>query len=105
MIIFNKHNLYYNDYTWTDYLPNNPKISGKLDNTKFNRNEGLEVIFVINKMIHLWDFTKIESCTKMERIIREKLPKTIITQEDIATWIQINWRNIDFKDEKKKQIA
>jgi hypothetical protein len=102
MIIFNKHNLYYTDYTWTDYAPNNPKISGLLDNTKFNRNEGLEVLYLINKMIHLWDFTKIESCTKMEHIIKEKLPTTIITQEETAIWIQINWKSIEFKNNVKK---
>ena len=105
MLIFNKHNLYYTDYSWNDYVTNDPKISGKLDNTMFNRNEGLEVIYIINKMIQLWDFTKMESCTKMERIIREKLPKSISTQEETAIWIQINWRDIDFRDEKKKLSA
>ncbi len=105
MIIFNKHNLMFTHYTWTDYAPTSTKTSGKLDTTKFNRNEGNEVLYIINKMISLWDFSKIESCIKMERIIKEKLPITIIKQEDIATWIQINWRSIDFKDEAKKQSA
>jgi hypothetical protein len=98
MISLTKQDLYYCDYTWTDYLPNSPKISGRLDTTRFNRMEGNEVLYLINKITQMWDFTKLESCLRMERIIREKLPATILTQEDVATWIQINWKTITLKE-------
>ena len=94
MINFTKENLFYNDYTWTPKKANDPKISGKLDDTRFNWREGEEVLFIINKIIPLWDLTRIESCTRIERIIREKLPNSINTQEEVVTWIQINWKNI-----------
>jgi ABC-type uncharacterized transport system YnjBCD substrate-binding protein len=98
MIVFTKQDMYYNDYSWTNYLPNHPKVSGKLDNTKFNCDEGNEVLYLIQKIIELWDFTKIESCIKIERIIKEKLPNNITNQEEAVTWIQINWRSIQFKE-------
>jgi len=96
MITLSKQDLYYKDYTWTDYAPTSPKISGKIDATRFNRSEGNEVLYLINKITEMWDFSKVESCTKMERIIREKLPVTLLTQEDATTWIQINWKTVKF---------
>jgi hypothetical protein len=98
MTPFSKQDMFYDDYTWSNYAPNSPKISGKLDDTKFNYKEGQEVLYLINKTRELWDFTKIESCIKMERIIRERLPNNITTQEDAVSWIQINWRSIHFKE-------
>jgi hypothetical protein len=98
MIPFTKQDMFYDDYTWSNYAPNNPKISGKIDDTKFNCNEGQEVLYLINKIRELWDFSKIESWIKIERIIRERLPNNITTQEDTVTWIQINWRSIQFKE-------
>lgn len=97
MIQLTKQDLYYSDYSWTEYYPNHPKDSGKLDTTRLNKYEGNEILYLINKIIELWDFKKIESAIKIERIIREKLPNKINTQTDIATWIQINWKNIEFK--------
>ncbi|WP_395062052.1 hypothetical protein [Flavobacterium sp.] len=98
MIVFTKNDLFYTDYQWTIYASDSPKLSGKLDATKFNKNEGFEVLYFINKLIHLWDFTKQESCIKIERILREHLPKSVITQEDTATWVQINWKTISFTE-------
>jgi len=98
MTSFTKQDLFYDHYTWSNYTPNSPKTSGKLDNTKFNSNEGQEVLYLINKIKELWDFTKKESCIKIERIIKERLPKNITTQEDAVTWIQINWKSIQFNE-------
>lgn len=98
MIVFKQKDLFYKDYLWTVYTNNSPKISGKLDATKLITNEGFEVLYFINKLIDLWDFTKQESCIKIERILRERLPKSVITQEDTATWIQINWKTISFTE-------
>lgn len=97
MITFNKTDLFYSDYEWSTYSLSDSKISGKIDDTRFNRNQGQEVLYLINKLIDLWDLTKIESCIKIERCIKEKLPQKIIKQEDVVTWIQLNWRTIEFK--------
>ena len=60
--------------------------------------EQLRIKYLINKIRELWDFNKIESYIKIERIIKERLPNNITTQEDAVTWIQINWRSIQFKE-------
>ena len=97
MITFTKDNLFYSDYEWSLYMPSDPKISGKIDETRFNKNQGMEVLYLINKLVDLWDFSKIESCIKIERCIREKLPPKITKQEEVGTWIQLNWKTIEFK--------
>lgn len=97
MTIFNKSDMFFSDYEWNDYMQSNPKISGKLDTTRFDKNQGHEVLYLINKLMELWDFSKIESSIKIERCIREKLPPKITKQEEVATWIQLNWRSIEFK--------
>jgi hypothetical protein len=97
MITFTKDDLFYSDYEWSSYMPSDPKISGKIDETRFNKNQGMEVLYLINKLVDLWDLTKIESCIKIERCIREKLPPKITKQEEVATWVQLNWKTIEFK--------
>jgi len=97
MMTFNKTDLFYSDYEWMSYLQSNEKISGKLDDTRFDRNQGYEILYLINKLVELWDLTKIESCTKIERCIREQLPLKINKQKEVATWIQLNWKSIELK--------
>ncbi len=87
MITFTKDDLFYSDYEWSTYISSDPKISGKIDETRFNKNQGMD----------LWDFSKIESCIKIERCIREKLPPKITKQEEVATWVQLNWKTIELK--------
>ena len=53
MIQLTKQNLYYSDYSWTEYFPNSPKVSGKLDATRFDKYEGNEILYLINKIIEL----------------------------------------------------
>lgn len=101
MKAYTKEDLYYNDYQWGIYPVDSSKISGRLDQTKVNRLDGNEVLYLINKIAQMWDFQRIESYQKMERMIREKVPAHILLQTDIATWIQINWRDCSFEHKKK----
>ncbi|WP_298394964.1 hypothetical protein [Flavobacterium sp.] len=95
MITFTKTDLFYQDYEWS-LIPNfDDRVSGRLDETRFNKMQGNEVLYLINKLADLWDLERKESCIKIERCIREKLPPKINKQEDVATWIQLNWRKIE----------
>lgn len=96
-MIFEKQNMFYKDYEWTNYPSSSPKISGKIDATRFDKNQGHEVLYLINKLMELWNFNKVESCTKMERCLREKLPTKINKQDEVATWLQINWNSISLQ--------
>jgi hypothetical protein len=90
MILFSKKNLCFDDYKWTVYPVNDPRVSGKPDNTPFNREEGNEVVFLINKLMILWDYRFHTSGNKMEKLIREQLPAEILTQEEVQKWLKEN---------------
>jgi hypothetical protein len=87
MDLYNKSDMQYTDYQWTAY----PKIIGNPDSASFNKFEGFEVLDFINALAELWGFKSRVNCMKMEKMIREKLPSNIITQDDVKEWIKFNW--------------
>jgi hypothetical protein len=86
MTTFNKSGMHYTDYKWSAYPSDDPRITGKPDSTLFNRNEGYEVLYLINKMVT----TKAEG-EKMEKMIRKYLPSDVRSQENVQEWIKANW--------------
>ena len=90
MVLFSKRNLYYSDYKWTAYTPNDPRINGKPDSTLFNKEEGNEVVYLINKLMAYWDYRFANSGNKMEKLIHDKMPDDVIKQEDVQIWIKEN---------------
>lgn len=90
MILFSRRNLHYSDYKWSVYPPHDPHVNGKPDDTSFNRDEGNEVVYLINKLMILWDYRFANTGNKMEKLIHDKLPDTIHQQKEVLTWIQEN---------------
>lgn len=90
MILFSKSNLIYKDYKWTVYLHNDPKVNGKPDETSFNRLEGNEVVYLINKLMFLWDYRFSNTGNKMEKLIHDQLPAGVLSQEEVKNWIKSN---------------
>ena len=90
MILFSRRNLHYSDYKWSVYPANDPHVTGKPDETPFNKEEGNEVIYLINKLMILWDYRFANTGNKMEKLIHDKLPATVITQKEVLTWIKAN---------------
>lgn len=93
MALFNKNDMQFKNYQWTAYPNDNPRITGKPDSTRFNRHEGYEVLYLINALAESWELKQFNSCLKIEKMIREKLPSTTITQINVKEWIRINWMN------------
>ena len=93
MALFNRTNMQFENYQWTAHPNDNPKVTGNPDSTRFNRHEGYEVLYLINALAESWELKQINSCLKIEKMIREKLPSTTITQIDVKEWIRINWMN------------
>ncbi len=91
MDTFEKSDLVY-EYNWSQYEKDDPRISGIADTTAFNRNEGPEVLYIINYMAdHLaWSLENFGN--KMEKLIHDRLPAEINNQEDTIQWIKDNWR-------------
>ena len=53
MALMTKSDLEYDDYSWTAYGDDDPEVTGEPDSTLFNRNEGYEVLYLINKMAEI----------------------------------------------------
>ena len=87
MILFSERNLIYKDYKWTQYLPNDPRINGKPDHTQFNSAEGKEVVYLINKLMILWDYRFSNTGNKIEKLIHDQLPADVNSQEAVKEWI------------------
>lgn len=92
--LFKKSDMVYQDYQWTTIKPDDPRISGKPDSTELNRREGYEVLYFVNKLAEEWGFKQLESCKKIEFLIRNKVPREIHSQEKIKNWISLNWKTI-----------
>lgn len=93
MSSFSKNNLNYNDYSWTTYPTDDPKVTGKPDLTPLNRIEGYEVLYFINYFLNAYNGLEVQDGAKIEKIIRELVPATIRTQQEIEDWIVKNWNS------------
>lgn len=90
MIKINKEDLKYK-YSWTTIGNDDPRIKGVPDSTMFNRHEGFEVIYLINKLAEIWKFEKKASCFKIEKMINDNLPSNVRSQKNVKQWIADNW--------------
>jgi len=90
MILFSRRNLHYSDYKWTSYASNDPRINGRPDDTPFNKEEGNEVVYLVNKLMTVWDYRFSNTGNKMEKLIHDKLPEQITKQEEVQRWIKEN---------------
>lgn len=89
MVQIDKNDLRYL-YNWNDIEGNHPKVTGILDSTMFNRREGYEVIYLINKLAEIWEFEEKSLCLKVEKMINI-LSSELRSQEAIKKWIEDNW--------------
>ncbi len=78
-------------YSWTAVKGDDPKVSGEPDSTLLNRNEGYEMLYLINKFAEIQNFKNKESGYKVEKMIKTKVPSSIRSQKDIKDWIVQNW--------------
>ena len=90
MILFSTKNLIYKDYQWTPFSNNDMRVSGKPDSTIFNPKEGNEVVYLINKLMLLWDYRFSHTGNKMEKLIHDSLPSDVKSQEEVSEWIKDN---------------
>lgn len=83
--------LFKNEYSWNALKGDDPRITGEPDYTLFNRNEGYEVLYLINKLAEKHSLQKKTSGHKIENMIRLHLPAEIRKQENVMEWIFNNW--------------
>lgn len=93
MALITKSELHYSDYSWTVISGDNPKVTGVPDSTLLNRKEGYEIIYFINKLSEIFGFKQKASAIKIEKMIRNEVPKELHSQKNIKEWIEKNWEN------------
>lgn len=93
MVVIKKEDLIYDDYSWTVYKDDDPKVTGAPDDTLLNRKEGYEILYFVNKFCEMYSLKQKTSANKVERLIRNDVPTDIHSQKRIAEWIATNWRN------------
>jgi hypothetical protein len=82
-----KSDLIFNQYGWPDYGADDPRVSGMLDDTPFNRHEGPEVIHMIEEICALLRLMTKESARSIEIKIHNDLPSDIRVQHEVWDWI------------------
>lgn len=90
MSLLNKSDLKYS-YSWTAYGNDDPEITGNPDSTLFNRKEGYEVLYLINKISSIYNLKQKKSGLKLEKMINEDLPSNVRSQENVKIWLKNNW--------------
>ena len=90
MVLFSRRNLHYSDYKWSIYPHNDHRVYGKPDGTSFERTEGNEVVYLINRLMLLWDYRFANTGNKIEKLIHDKLPADVLLQEDVQKWVKLN---------------
>ncbi|WP_459212494.1 hypothetical protein [Aquimarina rhabdastrellae] len=79
------------DYSWSAYGGDDPKVTGKIDSTLLNRNEGYEILYFINSFLKKHTFlSSLTDVKKLEDLI-QKAPTNIRSQENIRNWIEQEW--------------
>lgn len=79
-------------YNWSEIDAADAKITGSIDETSFDRNEGYEVLYLVNRLCADFKLKNATSALKMEKMIKEYLPLSIQTQIDVKKWIYQNWK-------------
>lgn len=78
-------------YSWTAIPGDDPRITGEPDSTMFNRHEGYEVLYMINKCMEKWNLSSVADGEKIERLIKEKLPSDVRSQKNVFEWLDKNY--------------
>lgn len=87
-----KSDLLYYNYHWTIFQKDDPRVSGEIDHTIFNRAEGNEVLYLIMDLMEEWGLNGKENGQKLERMIKIHLPIHVETQKEVKDWVFENWR-------------
>lgn len=88
-VFYKKSDLLYT-YDWTTEAID-PKLSGEPGRHEFNREEGWEMLYLINAFAKKHDVEIITVGNKIEKMVKLALPKAINTQKEVMAWLEENW--------------
>jgi hypothetical protein len=75
-------------YNWRPIPVGDSRISGSYDTTLFDRNEGLEVLYLINTFADSHGIKQKETGLRIEKLIKETLPVNLRNQIHVMEWLE-----------------
>ena len=93
MSTFTRGDMQYS-YRWTARPEDNPNFRRGSDYMNFNREEGYEVLYVINHFLDSKNLKSAASGQKAERLIHHKLPSRVFTHTELYEWLSQRWQVI-----------
>ncbi|MCD0471777.1 hypothetical protein [Flavobacterium sp. JAS] len=83
--------LYENECTWKRDGGDGPYI-GTIDRIKLDRDEGYEVLDFANSYLNSnVSFANENDLHKLEKLIRQKLPSSVVMKSEIIDFLKRNW--------------
>lgn len=86
MALIDRSDLQY-DYTWSSSPGNNPRSESTHTSSMFRRDEGDEVLALINDYVREQDIRDKETAMKIETLIRNKLDRDQTNRDEIKAWL------------------
>lgn len=78
-------------YQMTVIPSDDARVSGTPDKTPFNRQEAVEVHYLITRFASAKRLKLKKSLVKVAEVIHAELPAEIKTQVEAMKWLQANW--------------
>jgi hypothetical protein len=75
-------------YNWRPIPDWDSRISGCTDTTLFDRNEGLEVLYLINTFSEKHGISHKVTGLQIEKLIKETLPVNLRNQIHVMEWLE-----------------
>ncbi|MGE5435584.1 MAG: hypothetical protein ACM3O3_00025 [Syntrophothermus sp.] len=77
-------------YNWSHNYPNFSELQNNPDKVMLNKNEGEEVLYLINKIAEMNQFTNKSLGHKIETMIKHYLPENYKSHNKAIAWINTN---------------
>lgn len=89
MAFYQRSHLLYT-YQW-ETRDDDPRLRGEPDHSLFNRHQGWEVLYLINKFGERYQVQTVSAGNKLERMIKQHLPGDVRSQDKVRQWLYDNW--------------
>lgn len=93
MNTFKRSDMLYS-YSWAADGNDNPKYRNAPDSNLFDRSEGYEVLYSINRFIQIYTVNSVAHGQHAEKLIRTRLPSIIFSRKELFQWLLVNWDRI-----------
>jgi hypothetical protein len=91
MPLFSRMDMQFHHYDWTSSPGDHHCHLACAAKKIFNRMDGYEMLYTINKFLADNDFRKVDAGQKAEQLIHSLPNPEKITHQEVWTWLKKNW--------------